>query len=160
MDDVKAVFHDLERRANELGVSMKPPLRSTDLAAWAADAQSALKFDVPAGYLTLLGLSNGLATQRGYLYEAEIFVEQNYVRWYCETRGRVTPEGYVVEYIPLADPPTPEYALLGAYGNMDEYVFDFASAEYRVTQLGSADQVWFSSPTLGGLLQYVTETET
>ena len=158
MDDVKAVFHQLETRADELGVDMKPPLSPAELAAWAAHARSELKFDVPAGYLTLLGLSNGLSTQQGYLYEAEIFVEQNYVRWYCETRGRAAPEGYIVEYIPLAVPRVPEYALLGAYGNLDEYVFDFASREYRATPLGSADHVLFSSPTRGGLLRYMTSS--
>src|SRR5262245_54486712 len=104
MDDVKLVFHDLEARADELGVDTKPPLHPAELVAWAAQAKSELKFDVPAGYLTLLGLSNGLSTQQGYLYDAESFVEQNYIRWYCETRGRAVPEGYIIEYTPLAVP--------------------------------------------------------
>ncbi len=159
MENLQALFSDLQRRADELGVSFKPPLSDEALRSWSAQARGVLKFELPASYVELLALSSGLETQRGWLYDAESFLQQNYVRWFCDTVARNGPNGFEIEYVPLKEPLKPDYAWLGAYGNMDQYIFDFASREYRSTGLGSPDYVWFSSPALSELIRYMVSPE-
>jgi hypothetical protein len=155
MEDIRDVFVELQQRADELGVYLKPPVTSSKLLEWRKQLDSDIVIEVPDGYLMLLSLSNGVETQQGWIYDAHSFLEQNYRRWNCDTRVKSTPEGCAIEFPPLAIPRDPEYAWLGAYGNMDMYLFDFRSREYRATSLGDQNYIWFSSPTLGGLLRYM-----
>ncbi len=157
MDNLQSVFGELIERSEEWGVYFKPPLSDIVLQEWVARAQATLKFDLPESYLRMLALSNGLETQRGWLYDAESFLQQNYVCWFCDTIGQTGPDGFQIEYVPRSVPRTPEYAWLGAYGNMDQYIFDFASCEYRSTGLGSPDYVWFSTPHLAELLLFMAK---
>ena len=159
MRNLQALFSELQRRADELGVSFKPPLSDEALRNWSAHARGVLKFELPGSYVELLALSNGLETQRGWLYDAESFLQQNYVCWFCDTVAGSGPNGFQIEYVPLNEPRKPDYAWLGVYGNMDQYIFDFASREYRSTGLGSPDYIWFSSPTLEELLLYMVRSE-
>ena len=157
MEDLVDVFRDVTRRSDELGVYVKPPVSNADLQTFSDRVRSEIGFDVPEAFLLLLGLTNGIETQTGWLYDAESFFTQNYRCWCCDVIGKGTDKGFIIESIPLPEPRRPTYAWIGAYGNMNMYIFDFESKEYRSTTLGSVDYVWFASPTLGGLLRYIAE---
>jgi hypothetical protein len=157
MEDIRELVLDLQRRSDELGVYLKPPLRALELREWRDRLEAHISIEVPEEYVMLLGLSNGVETQKGWIYDADSFLEQNLRCWCCNTMGNSSPTGFVIESIPLAAPSVPEYAWLGAYGNMDMYIFDFQRKQYRATSLGDTNYVWFSTLTLVGLIRYMAE---
>lgn len=159
MSDLQAIIHELDRRSDELGIDWKQPLDLLDLQKWSEQVSLTFNFGVPSDYLAFLAISDGLLTQRGWLYDTKSFLEQNYIYWFCETRGRIESDSYAIEYVSLPTPPTIAYACLGAYGNLDRYIFDFASEEYRAITLGDANEILFSCLSLGELLVYMAEIE-
>ena len=157
MKAIDEAFNELKKNSAGWGVYLRPPLPEPRLEEWLTNVKAQLQMEVPADYVRLLELSNGLQSQQGSIHNADSFLEENYRRWFCETVSKSTPEGLEVSYLPLDSPNSPTYASLGLYGNLDEYIFDYRSRKFCVVNVFDSEEVNFSSNELGELLLYIAK---
>ena len=157
MRDIVEVAAKLKQRAERCGVYFSEPCKPEILENLLRDGQDILQNELPEDYVKFLEISDGLGTQRGILYGAADFVEQNRRVWLCETSLEATADGTVVHFKPKEHRKIPSYAWLGCNGNMDGYIFDFNSRQFAVTILGNETEIWNSYSNFADLLHYMTE---
>jgi hypothetical protein len=139
MSDFIAFLETMKKQADDCGVAFYPPTQPSEIRDWKQTVIDELKMDIPDEISIFLTFTNGLHTDRGYLFDADSFLEQNACVWLDESHVEKA-----------------EYAWLGTYGSMDMYIFDFESRQYRATSLGFPDEIYFSAPTFEELLSYIT----
>lgn len=151
------VVANLKQRAERCGVYFSEPCKPEILENLLRDGKDILQSELPGDYVKFLAISDGLETQRGILYGASDFIEQNRRVWLCETSLEPTTNGTVVHFDFKEMGKIPSYAWLGCNGNMDGYIFDFDTRRFAVTTLGDGTEIWNSYADFADLLLYMTE---
>lgn len=154
MSEIERYIFELKRNSDERGIYFNAPCTKEALEKLVRDGKAILQAVVPKDYLKLLTLTNGLTTQRGYLYGADDFIEQNYRLWFCDPTIESTSDGISIVFNDKKHKSIPTYAWIGCYGNLDSYIFDFASQQFVVTAFNDATEIWSSYSNIKELLLF------
>jgi hypothetical protein len=114
--------------------------------------------EIPPGYIDFLRYSNGLDSPCGYLLDLKGITERHADRWFMDRKPGVNKD----EQPPLTPRETPKkatYLHLGYQGKIAEFLYDFATGEYRDVLVGYPDRPNNSDRTLAGFLRYLVYRE-
>lgn len=137
-------------------VDVRPPLPENALLSLALAIRDKTGLQVPADYLRLLRVTDGLQTDRGDLEDLETILDQNENIWLMQPEAGVSADGdFEIRHQPLKHPKSPTYLWLGYSGNVAQQLYDLATGEYRQTPLGEPDRPFNRDRSLAGLLRYM-----
>lgn len=124
------VFETLQRLGTDpvSGVDLSEPASEEALERLQADARGQLGEEIPAAFLALLRITNGLQVNNAYFKKAEVLVLEN------------------------LDVPRPQVIVLGDQGNVEEYVFDRRDRRFHMINMGFPDERFESFDTFEELL--------
>jgi len=117
------------------GVYLQPPAADNLLEKLQADARASLGEEVPAAFVALLRITNGLQVNNAIFKKAEHLVLEN------------------------LDVPRPEIIVLGDQGNVEEYVFDRRDRRFHMIKMGYPDEQLESFDTFERLLFAVMKNQ-
>jgi hypothetical protein len=113
------------------GVYLMPGCTEDALRRLQSDAKQHLGMEVPASYLRMLRLTDGVTINGASFKKAEDLVLEN------------------------LDVPRPEIIVLGSSGNVDEYVFDKRDGRFHIINMGFPDERFASFQTFEDMLSMV-----
>jgi hypothetical protein len=113
------------------GVHLEPGCTEDALRKLQSDARQHLGLEVPASYLRMLRLTDGVQINGASFKKAEHLVLEN------------------------LDVPRPEIIVLGSSGNVAEYVFDKRDGRFHTINMGFPDERFASFQTFEEMLSMV-----
>jgi hypothetical protein len=121
-------------------VYLEKPLVSGQIEALRNQVLEQLSDQVPAGYLTLLKLTDGVQINNAVIHNGKDFLEEN-----SELRAQF--------------PKYRQYLSLGYQGNMDRYLFNKGARRFEVTNFFNPEEVVDAFDSFEALLAYLLKRQ-